>query len=137
MAEGTRWLQTFYFYSHSQRLKKIKKINHVKFERHRPPFSCVHPFCLKLLFVWCATHAQVKQRRQNKTPKQKKKRWKEKKRWKDILQSSRGSSIQIRKHKWANPLLLLIGHHTFISTLMQGSLKLRTFETNGQKEKET
>ena len=74
MAEGTRWLQTFYFYSHSQRLKKIKKINHVKFERHRPPFSCVHPFCLKLLFVWCATHTQVNNGDKTRHPKKKKKK---------------------------------------------------------------
>lgn len=76
--------------------------------------------------------------RQNKTPKKKKEvERKEKMEGYSSIFTWFFTKIQIRKHKWANPLLLLIGHHTFISTLMQGSLKSRTSETNGQEEKET
>ena len=78
MAEGTRWLQTFCFYSHGQRLKKNNNKSCQIWKVHRPPFSCVQPFCLKLLFVWCATHSQVnkgdKTRHQNKKKRGGKKR---------------------------------------------------------------
>ena len=79
------------------------------------------------------------QRRQNKTPKNKKKEVERKEKMEGYSSVFTWffTKIQIRKHKWANPLLLLIGHHTFISTLMQGSLKSRTSETNGQEAKET
>lgn len=59
--------------------------------------------------------------RQNKTKKKKKRGGKKRKDGR-IVFTWFFTKIQIRKHKWANPFLLPIGHHTFISTLMQVSL---------------